>query len=251
MNPLRTLQSLPVDDEPPPGARDQARRRLLASLAVPLASAPDIAGGSGAPPPRVAPPPTSAVAARWVVPRSRLFSTIGVSVLVGIGLGAAGMSMMARHGSPGARVAAAPSAAGPAVEIRAPENVVVPAASSAETPAAHTPREDPALDAPPSRALGSAERSASSSLAAERGLLDKARAEVAAGEASAALQLTADHARRYPGGRLREEREALAVNALVLAGRTDEARERAELFARTYPNSFLQPSIDAALAARR
>src|SRR5262249_25673227 len=88
-------------------------------------------------------------------------------------------------------------------------------------------------------------------LAAERALLDKARSEVGAGDATAAMQYVSEHARRFPAGRLREEREALAINALVSLGRFDEARDRAELFRQSYPQSFLWPSIEAALAVER
>ena len=53
----------------------------------------------------------------------------------------------------------------------------------------------------------------------------------------------------FPGGVLVEEREALAVNALVALTRYDEARERADSFLRHYPNSLLRASVQSALAA--
>ena len=47
-----------------------------------------------------------------------------------------------------------------------------------------------------------------------------------------------------------EEREALAIRALLALGRGDEARERAAGFRAAYPHSFLTPVIDSALSHR-
>jgi hypothetical protein len=46
---------------------------------------------------------------------------------------------------------------------------------------------------------------------------------------------------------LREEREALAVKAFVLAGRGDEARARADKFRAKYPASLFLPAIESSL----
>lgn len=84
-------------------------------------------------------------------------------------------------------------------------------------------------------------------LARERALLDQARAQIAAGEPARALDYVDRHGRRHPHGALSEEREALAVNALVSLGRYREALARGETFRNRYPNSLLMPSVDAAL----
>jgi hypothetical protein len=89
----------------------------------------------------------------------------------------------------------------------------------------------------------------SSSLAAERALLDEARGALGSGSAGKALALLDDHARRYPHGQLGEEREALAIQALVALGRADEARARAARFRATSPNSLFMPAVDATLAS--
>ena len=59
---------------------------------------------------------------------------------------------------------------------------------------------------------------ASSSLAAERRLLDEARQNLARGEPEAGLVPIERHAARYPKGVLTEEREALAVRLLAALG---------------------------------
>jgi hypothetical protein len=89
----------------------------------------------------------------------------------------------------------------------------------------------------------------SSELAQERALLDVARADAAQGEAAQALGITEQHRRKFPRGRLSEEREALAIRALLSLGRAAQARERAQAFRSTYPNSFLTPALESALAA--
>lgn len=52
-----------------------------------------------------------------------------------------------------------------------------------------------------------------------------------------ALQLTDEHARLYPRGKLTQERELIAVSALVGLGRRTAALSRAANFERLYPSS--------------
>jgi hypothetical protein len=52
-----------------------------------------------------------------------------------------------------------------------------------------------------------------------------------------ALSLAGEHARRFPGGLLSQEREVLAIEALSRLGRTAEAKARAQRFLRTFPRS--------------
>jgi len=65
-----------------------------------------------------------------------------------------------------------------------------------------------------------------------------ARAQDAlAGSPARALALTDLHLARYPGGQLAQEREVLAITALLKMGRAAEARARAERFLAAYPTS--------------
>jgi TolA-binding protein len=52
-----------------------------------------------------------------------------------------------------------------------------------------------------------------------------------------AFQLTQQHRRLYPAGEFAQERDALAIQALMRAGETDQARELAQAFIRAYPTS--------------
>ncbi|MEZ4293451.1 MAG: hypothetical protein R3B70_00620 [Polyangiaceae bacterium] len=54
--------------------------------------------------------------------------------------------------------------------------------------------------------------------------------------------------RAFADGALAEEREALAIDALVRLGRTDEARERARAFVARYPKSTQVTRMRAILA---
>jgi hypothetical protein len=90
---------------------------------------------------------------------------------------------------------------------------------------------------------------AGGALAAEQALLDPARAELARGDGSGALARLELHERRFPGGALAQEREAMTIRALVLTGDRDRARARASTFRADYPDSLLWPMIKATLDA--
>jgi hypothetical protein len=84
-------------------------------------------------------------------------------------------------------------------------------------------------------------------LAAERAFVETARAAMARGDASAALEALERGARQFPSGRLVEERESLRIHALAKAGRSAEARALGVQFHREFPHSMLLPMVDAAL----
>lgn len=115
-------------------------------------------------------------------------------------------------------------------EVEVPVRVEVPVPTPAPSPEPKRPVvSDPAL-------------------ARERVLVDTARSAVLKADGAAALKAVEAHAREFPKGRLAEERESLAVQALVVAGRRAEAMARAEAFHRVFPRSLLGPVVDDALA---
>ncbi|HEY4013510.1 MAG TPA: hypothetical protein VGM06_09245 [Polyangiaceae bacterium] len=164
--------------------------------------------------------------------------------VAGTGVGAAGHAALEKRDPPQAPPAAAapasPAALPEARTARPPEDPASPSSSLAPQPSP-TRAAARAVDAPP----------ASSSLAAERALLDIARRDLAQGEAAQALALTETHARRFPHPELAEEREAIAIQALVLEGRSDEARARAAKFRARAPNSLFLPAVEASVASIR
>lgn len=77
----------------------------------------------------------------------------------------------------------------------------------------------------------------------ELALLARARQSVAKGAYPSAFTAINEHARRFPRGRLSEEREALRVTALWRTGRHAEARRAAASFVRRFPRSVLAPQM--------
>jgi hypothetical protein len=84
---------------------------------------------------------------------------------------------------------------------------------------------------------------------AELQLLIRARQSDAQGDYAEVLAVVADHERRYPAGRLSEEREVLRVKALVGLGRASESRQAAAKFRREFPRSVLLQKIEDLLAS--
>jgi hypothetical protein len=134
--------------------------------------------------------------------------------------------------------------------MRAPEvapAIRVPEAPSIRTSAPDLPAEQPPALIPtpksqrPHRSLGPQE-----SYAAELQLLQRAQSEYASHDFANALVLVAEHGRRFPNGRLAEEREALRVRSLARAGRGDEARRALASFARRFPQSAFLPRLQEA-----
>jgi hypothetical protein len=82
--------------------------------------------------------------------------------------------------------------------------------------------------------------------ARELRLLQPARQAVSAGSFASALSSIAAHERRFPNGRLAEEREALRVKALRGLGRADDARRAAAEFRRQFPRSVLSSQMGEA-----
>ncbi len=147
----------------------------------------------------------------------------------------------------GAAVGAA-FAPSPSPRIVYVDRVVTPAAPlSAATP---TPAELETIPAPlqaaAPRASG-APPGRASQLSAERILLDEARVALAQGDTARAIERLDRHRRTYPVPLLSEERDALWIQALVKAGRYDEARARAAAFRRHAPNSFFSSMVESAL----
>ena len=80
-------------------------------------------------------------------------------------------------------------------------------------------------------------------------LLERARHSDARGDYVDALATIAAHQRLHPTGRLREEREALRLHALIGLGRAAEARQAAQEFIRDFPHSVLLSSLREMLAS--
>jgi hypothetical protein len=128
---------------------------------------------------------------------------------------------------------------GPTVTV----TVTVPAAAS-------IPERSIAPEALPSVATiaaapGSAQRHGPD-LAKERAMLDIARTALGRSDGASALAAAQSHQASFPRGALREESEAIEVQALVLV-HDGRAPARGRQFISKYPKSLYRPAVEAAL----
>lgn len=168
----------------------------------------------------------------------------GVATKVGVALFAAGALT---GGIAGAGLHAAltiPEEPRPApVPVRAQRPVEVPPLPPQPLPAPKLPHVEAKRPAP--KPTTSPKRESDVELAEERALLEVARTALARGNAAEALDAVNRHASHFKTARLAEERESLAIQALLALGREADARQRAEDFRRRFPESMLLPLIDS------
>ncbi len=105
----------------------------------------------------------------------------------------------------------------------------------------------PAPSATPSAKPTASAISTASDPVEEAKLLGRAQ-EAIGSDPARALALATDHASKYPRGALAQEREVLAVDALLRLGRRKDAEARARAFRATYPTSGHVRRLDALLA---
>lgn len=255
-----------------PGPSDEVAERLLSRVLLAGGGSPDGDPDGGAPPPSPGAPPGSGAAAaegaiRGANTLAMLTGTAGI-----VGGFVLGVVTTLAVGTPEAPAPPAPVAAIAPVEVEEPDagDPDVPAAladgaptesdggapevavtrvvrvePTATTPepeaadrATSEPATDPAAADPPA---------ATTSLAEESLLIARAQSALARGRSAAALEALAEHEARFPDGQFAEEREALAVRALVAGGDLEAARARAAAFEAAYPRSPLLRVVRAAL----
>jgi hypothetical protein len=234
VTPLAGLRALGPGEEAPTAAKERVYAALLLGL---QASAAAVAGAAvGGLQSQAA--GASAGGALERVAKAKL-AALGVGVLLLGGVAGAGLYSVLRP--PRLKIVYVDRpvpAASTAASVAPPLVVPAPVASSAPAPGStHAAK------------LAVAPDTEASELARERALLDIARKSATQGDAAAALETAERHRVQFPSGRLAEEREALAIRALSVLGRTAEARERAQAFRAAYPHSFLAGIVDPAASA--
>ena len=173
-----------------------------------------------------------------------------VSYVATFALGAAVGHGLTRAPSPRPAPPVAPVVA--SRDVGAPTARPAPVAPPAATPTAlpdagavAAPRDAAAAQRPTAPAADRTD------LTAETAMIDRAHAALARGEARTALEAAEAHARRFPRGQLAENREGVAIQALVTLGRADEARARAAAFRRRWPDGLLRDAVEAAVRSIR
>jgi len=130
----------------------------------------------------------------------------------------------------------------PTVAAEAPPAPPAPAETRAQEPASPVPSGSRRTLAGPAPA-----QPLEDSLARERSLIERARAQLRSLHPGAALGLLHEHERAFPSGILVEERLGLQIEALIANGQLEDARRRAASFRARFPRSPLLPGLDAAL----
>lgn len=260
------LAPLPPSGASPPGASPPAEAPQAAS------GAPQAASPAPSPPP--APGPLAAAAAGPSVASSALLGALlGLGVVGGVWWRDAATAP--RDAAPGAVASASgPSAAAPTKApsppaepgldgaghagseagggaAREPSSATAPHDELAPRASTAAPRADEAAVPSPGAPSGGAPPSAGPPSA---GAADEAETEVQllhraqdalATDAGSSLALTVEHARRFPAGALGQEREIIAIRALLALGRAAEARARAASLLERFPGSAYRGRLES------
>jgi hypothetical protein len=237
---LRSLLDSARHDDPHE-PQIQALSARLASLMSPIGS---IAGPPAAAP-QVAAPPVAATAAR-----SALIGKLSAAV-VALGAFTGGAWYLgARSDAPA--VVAEESVTRPAPAVAPPTTPmpVEPPTATAPTPLAPVPVKPPtpAPVKPPTapRPTGRPVHRATDT-AGETQLVIAAQQALVDGDAATALALTRAHGARFPTGAHAEERDRIAIEALVRLGEREQARVAADRFQARHPSSIYRARIEALL----
>jgi hypothetical protein len=222
-----------------PDAPDNVRNRVFEHIATSIAVGVGPAGGNG----------PGAAGGHRLGSSARMFSGINRrtaslllgTAIVGGGVGAATHAWLAAPHAP-AHVAPTPTPAPvatgtgqlPRIDVEAP-----PLAPASPPMPAIRPSAAPAI----ARDVAGKDVE----LGMERALIERARMAGARGDTASELEALDRHARDFPAGRLTEDREALAVQALVVSGRIEEARARAVRFRARFPSSVFLAAVNAAV----
>ena len=245
MNSREPMRWLEPDSEASPELRelldaarlDEPSPEQLASLAGRMGR---LLSPSGSVPSGGTPSSTASTGARTVVAsgvKGKVLTGVVVAALAGGGLQAVRVYTQARASAPAvvsptkARALPEPEPvreAPPPPEPAPPPSPPVPEAKSA-APRARAPRASGTKPATPEVTATATDE--------ELDLLESLYRTFQRGDMEGVLAEAQQHASRFPKGALAQEREVLAIEALVRLGRRSEAEARAENFQRRYPAS--------------
>jgi hypothetical protein len=206
--------------------------------------------------PPMPPPPPPAGAAQAAKLGAALAGAKGLALVKGSVLAVAAAAILAGAGA-GALYVAQTETPKPAVSgvlpaeplAKSPSSTIVVTAPSADlVPLPSSVPPVPSAHSKPTSPMASAQEVADPAL--EAPLLRSAQ-DALRTNPSETLAKTQEHARKYPRGLLVQEREVMAIEALLKLGRRDEAASRAERFSRSFPGSTHQRRIDALLGEKK
>jgi hypothetical protein len=213
---------------PSEGDKQRVERALAVSLGLAAATA---AGSASA----------AAVSGAAATPAATGSAT-GVAALKWLGVVAVAASALTAGYVAFAPADPAPAAPQAPIQKRAPRAVEPPPAPVVER---ESPPEAPVAE--PRRSVPEKAKKPET-LAEELDLLHDAQAKWRNRDAAGALELIAQHKKRYPKSALAPEREALRVFSLCSAGRVDEARAVARRSFSNAPRSPLRTAVEESCA---
>jgi hypothetical protein len=235
------------------GPSEAQRARMRAALGLPAAN--DAGKQSGSDGAQAAPAPAAqGLGAAPALLKLVLLGALGIAAAYGVARiwpgaePAAPRTLTAPAPPPPSPVNATPaehaSAAQPrAAEPAQPSRVAAPSGAGASGAAATQPRRERATVDPKAHASAAADGDPAQELA----LLKRAKSH-ARSAPQRALALLAEHERRFARGTLVEEREVIAVEALLAAGERAQAERRAAAFLERFPDSAHARRVRALLA---
>jgi len=185
-------------------------------------------------------------AAATAVPRGFWFSKALVMLAtlpVGIVIGAAGHAWLARPVAAPVTMQALPTTS---VAVAGPPMPDEPVGAAVDPLPPPEPL-NPQPVAPKARPPASAASAEAPGLEQELRLLEQARTRLSEGQPLATLEQLRQHRAKYPQSALEQEREALAIRALMATGRRAEAQKRAAAFVERYPGSMLRGAVERAV----
>jgi hypothetical protein len=216
--------------------------------------------------PESSPAPGPLRESRWMVPAAAAVVAVAALVIAALTLGPAesrgttprrAPSQAPHEVSPREPTVVmptdAPSAAATSKPLQRSASVPEPEPSPASPrrrparPSGHdalSPASDPSLEPSPSSAAEVDE------LRAEMALIRTARQALQAGRPARALEVLDAHARAFPAGQMREDRQVLRIEALCAAGKAPQARAEVSLFLRAFPGSAHAQRVRASCAER-
>jgi|GEM_PF-1950810 len=211
-------------------------------------------------------PPTPPTASPPIAAAGKGIAGKGAWALLGVVAVGVGVFALSRAGGtssslapPGTRAPSAALVEVPAADEQAggggapAREAVIPVVSPADLPTVTTPATPPApAKAPPAAATTTGTTTAAAppppplNDAEEIALLARAH-EALRGRPSESLALCAQHESKFAAGHFAEEREAVAIEALVYVNRSEEAQRRFARFEARYPSSAHRLHLESLL----
>lgn len=239
------------DPSPPPDVAGRIAARVAASVgagawlgsAAPASVASTNSGAASAASTNAS---TGAVSAAQSVARTAPIAmtgplALGLAFTIGAAAGGGAVYIAVRPTPAHEEISLPPA---PSVDVPSPEESALIDAGMADLDEADSGEAD--LDEQAPRAVGRTDDEEDRD-ARERRVIERARMALARGRFESALDAVRAHEARFQDGRFREEREAIAIQALVGLDRDADARERATGFRARYPRSLFSGVIARAL----